>query len=139
MFVLDTSVLSELMQADPEPNVIRWLDQQPAESVCATTVTVFEVRYGLEILPNSRKRKKLEDLFERVLKEGLEQRVLSCDAAAAQCATVLAAKRHKSGRVIDFRDTLIAGIAISRRAKMVTRNIRHFRDLNIEIINPWTA
>jgi toxin FitB len=139
MLVLDTNVLSALMQADPDPNVIHWLDQQAAESIWTTTITVFEVRYGLEILPNSKRRKKLEDLFEQVLQEGLEHRVLSFDTAAAQCTTVLAAKRHKAGRVVNFRDTLIAGIVVSRRAKIVTRNIRHFSDLDIEVINPWAA
>ena len=137
MLVLDTNVLSALMQADPELNVIRWLDQQPTESVWTTTVTVFEVRYGIEILPSSKRRKKLEDLFERVLLKGLEHRILSFDATAAQYASVIAAKRQKTGRVVDFRDTLIAGIAVARGAKIVTRNSRHFDDLDIEVINPW--
>jgi predicted nucleic acid-binding protein len=137
MLVLDTNVLSALMQAQPERNVIRWLDQQPAESVWTTTITVFEIQYGLQILPNSKRRKSLEDLFERVLQEGLGQRVLSFDASAAKCAAILAAYRHKRGRIVDFRDTLIAGIAVARRAKIITRNTRHFDDLDIEIINPW--
>jgi len=137
MLVLDTNVLSVLMQTEPDSSIIHWLDQQPAESVWTTTITVFEVRYGLEILPNSKRRKKLEDLFERVLQEGFSQRVLSFDVSAARCAAVLAAKRHKTGRIVDFRDTLIAGIAIARRAKIITRNTRHFDDLDIEVIDPW--
>jgi len=137
MLVLDTNVLSALMQAEPERSVIRWLDLQPAESVWTTTITVFEIQYGLEILPKSKRRKRLEDLFERVLQEGLGQRVLSFDASAAQCAAILAAKRHRTGHVVDFRDTLIAGIAIARRAKIITRNTRHFDDLDIDVINPW--
>ena len=55
------------MQTEPEYNVIKWFDRQPAESVWTTTVTIFEVRYGLEILPDGKRRKKLEELFERVL------------------------------------------------------------------------
>jgi len=67
MLILDTNVLSALMQTEPEYNVIKWFDRQPAESVWTTTVTIFEVRYGLEILPDGKRRKKLEELFERVL------------------------------------------------------------------------
>jgi len=137
MLILDTNVLSALMQKDPEPNVILWLDKQAAESVWTTTITVFEIRYGLEILPNSKRRKNLEDLFERVLQEGFERRVLSFDTSAAQCAAVLAAKRQKTAHIVDFRDTVIGGIAMARRAKIVTRNTRHFEDADIEIINPW--
>ena len=139
MLVLDTNVLSEMMQADPAPAVIRWLDRQPAESIWITAVTVFEIRYGLEILPNGKKRQKLENLFVRALQEGLENRVLSFDAVAAQYAASLAAARLKAGRTVDLRDTLIAGIVLARRAKIVTRNTRHFDDLGVAVINPWKS
>jgi len=137
MLILDTNILSALMQAEPEARVVQWLDAQPVESLWTTTITVFEIRYGLDMLPAGKRKKKLEDLFEQVLDEGLERRILSFDASAATCAAALAAKRHKTGRVVDFRDTLIAGIAIARRAKIITRNTRHFEDIDSEVINPW--
>jgi toxin FitB len=46
-------------------------------------------------------------------------------------------KRHKTGRRGDLRDTMIAGIAISRGAKIATRNLRHFQDLPVEVVDPW--
>jgi predicted nucleic acid-binding protein len=135
--VLDTNVLSAAMRAAPDPAVTAWFDRQPSESVWTTAVTVFEIRFGLETLPPGPRRQQLEDLFERALREGLEQRILPLDAAAARHAATLAARRQQSGRPVDFRDTLIAGIALARRAQVATRNTRHFADLDVPVIDPW--
>jgi len=65
LIILDTNVLSELMQKVPEPSVVDWLDQQPAESVWITSITLFEARLGLALLPNGRRRQALEMAFEQ--------------------------------------------------------------------------
>jgi hypothetical protein len=64
---------------------------------------------------------------------------LDFDRAAATEAAALAAARHKSGRPIDMRDIKIAGIALARRATLATRNVRHFQDLSVAVIDPWEA
>jgi hypothetical protein len=137
VIVLDTNVLSALMRTTPDQAVVAWLDRQPAESVWITSITVFEARLGLALLPSGRRRRTLESKFEQLLKEDLEHRVLDFDAAAARAAAVLAAERQRRGRVADMRDTLIAGIALTRRAALATRHVRHFGDLEIPVINPW--
>ena len=81
----------------------------------------------------------LQAAFERLLEEDLENRVLDFDSAAATEAAVLAAERQRTGRPVDMRDTQIAGIALARRATLATRNVRHFVDLNISVVDPWTA
>ncbi|MBM2810709.1 MAG: PilT protein [Chloroflexi bacterium] len=139
MIVLDTNVLSALMRAAPDNAVVAWLDGQRPESIWTTTITVFEIRFGIEILPDSRRRKQLQDLFEQVLREGLEQRILAFDAQAARDAATLAASRQKKGRAIDFRDTMIAGIVLAQRASIATRNTRHFADLEVPVIDPWVS
>ena len=137
MIILDTNVLSALMQAAPEPKVVTWLDQQPSESVWITSITVFETRLGLVLLAAGRRRQTLETAFTQLLEEDLESRVLPFDDAAAIEAAALAAQRQRAGRPVDFRDTQIAGIALARRATLVTRNVRHFADLAIQVVNPW--
>ena len=139
MIILDTNVLSALMRQTPEASVVSWLDRQPAESVWITSVTLFEARLGLALLPKGRRRQALEAAFARLLKDDLEDRVLDFDSAAATEAALLAAERQKSGRPVDMRDTQIAGIAVARRATLATRNARHFRDLKVPVINPWQA
>ena len=137
MIILDTNVLGALMRTVPDAAVLEWLDRQPADSVWITSITLFETRFGLALLPAGRRRQVLEAAFDDLLREDLENRVLDFDSAAATAAASLAAARQKSGRPVDMRDTQIAGIVLARRATLATRNIRHFVDLKISIIDPW--
>jgi predicted nucleic acid-binding protein len=139
MIILDTNVLSALMRTTPEAPVVAWLDRQPAESVWITSITLFEARLGLGLLPTGRRRQTLESAFARLLKDDLENRVLDFDSAAATEAASIAAERQKAGRPVDMRDTQIAGIALARRATLATRNVRHFGDLKVPIVDPWVA
>ena len=137
MIILDTNVLSALMRSAPNAAVIDWLDEQPSESIWITSVTEFESRFGLALLPESKLRLALEAAFTQLPKEDLENRVLPFDSAAAEQATLLAARRQQVGQPVDMRDTQIAGIALSRRATLATRNVRHFADLNVPVVNSW--
>jgi predicted nucleic acid-binding protein len=139
MIILDTNVLSALMRTAPEARVVAWLDRQPAESVWITSITLFEAHLGLALLPTGRRRKTLETAFAQLLKEDLENRVLDFDSAAATEAASLAAERQKAGRPVDMRDTQIAGIALARHATLATRNVRHFVDLRVPVVDPWVA
>ena len=137
MTILDTNVLSALMRTNPEAVVVDWLDRQPADSVWLSSITVFETRFGLALLPKGRRRSGLERAFESVLTDDLANRVLDFDSVAAATAAQLAADRQKAGRAVDLRDTLIAGIALARRATIATRNTKHFEGLDVPVINPW--
>jgi predicted nucleic acid-binding protein len=137
VIILDTNVLGALMHTVPDPKVVAWLDRQPAESVWITSITLFETRFGLALLPLGRRRQALESAFDQLLNEDLENRVLDFDSVAATAAASLAAARQKRGQSVDMRDTQIAGIALARHATLATRNARHFADLKISIINPW--
>ena len=139
MIVLDTNIVSAMMRPDSVPAVLTWLDTQPTESIWTTTVTLFEIRFGLAVLPPGKRRTALELTFERILKEGFEHRVLDFDAAAALVAADLMADVRASGRGIELRDLQIAGIVASRRATLVTRNTRHFNDAGINLIDPCGA
>jgi predicted nucleic acid-binding protein len=139
VIILDTNVLSALMRTAPDPPVVAWLDRQPAESVWITSITLFEVRLGLALLPLGRRRRAIEAAFTRLLEDDLEHRVLDFDAAAATPAASLAADRQRAGRPADMRDTQIAGIALARHAMLATRNVRHFADLKVPVVDPWTA
>lgn len=137
MILLDTNVLSALMLDKPDTAVLRWLDSLDPASVWTTTITVFEIRFGLSRRDAGRKTDRLEKAFAALIADDLEGRVASLDPAAAQAAGLFAARRAAAGKPVDFRDTLIAGIAIANRAKLATRNVRHFADLDTGIIDPW--
>lgn len=137
VILLDTNVLSALMQREPDQKVVAWLDEQPSESVWTTAITVFEVRMGLELLARGRRRSHLEAQFDRLLAEDLGGRVQLFDRAAAHAAGTIAASRQRAGRTVEIRDVQIAGIADARKATLATRNLRHFEGLGIGLVNPW--
>jgi predicted nucleic acid-binding protein len=137
MIILDTNVLSALMKQQPDAQVVAWLDQQPAESVWLNSITLFEARYGLALLASGQPRSLLQERFEALLQDDLQNRVLPFDANAALQAAQLAADRKARGCPVDMRDTFIAGIARARRATLATRNVRHFDDLSVPVVNPW--
>lgn len=137
MILLDTNVLSALMRRDADPAVVAWLDGQPPESIWTTAITLFEVRFGLDLLADGRRRRRLEAAFAKALQEDFEGRVLSFDPAAAVAATALAARRRRAGRPVEIRDVQIAGIAAARKATLATRNTRHFDGLGVALVNPW--
>lgn len=139
MIILDTNVLSTLMNRRTDAVVVAWLDRQPAESIWITSITVFEARFGLALLPDGRRRQSLEAAFEQILEADLDNRVLDFDSAAAAAAAALAADRQRAGKPVDMRDTQIAGIAVARRATLATRNVRHFADLQVLVVDPWGA
>jgi predicted nucleic acid-binding protein len=139
MILLDTNVLSSLMQVTPDQTVAKWMDQQPANSLWTTSITVMEIRAGLLAMPISRRRDALSQAFARLLEERLQGRVASFDVAAAEQAAELMAQRKLRGQPRDWRDTMIAGIAQASRATFATRNSNHFEDLSVPVVNPWTA
>ena len=96
MIVLDTSVLPELMRSRPDAAVLDWLDRQASQAVWITSITLFECRFGLALLPDGRRRNTLEAAFADVLSQDLEDRVLPFVVvdAAAQAATLAAARQR---------------------------------------------
>lgn len=137
MIVLDTNVLSALMQRRPDPQVIGWLDGLPAESIWLTTITVFEIRFGIEILAAGRKRQRIEMAFENSLVEDFGQRVLAFDQPAAHAAARIAANLRSLGRRPEIRDVEIAGIVSTRKATLATRNTKLFESTGLPLVDPW--
>jgi len=139
MIFLDTNVISEIMRPQPDPEILLWLDRQPVFSIWTTTVNIFEIRFGLQSMPTGRKRSTLIALLDRWLDEVVQERIASFDPAAARLAANLAAERKASGRPGEVRDTMIAGIVLASRAKLATRNVKHFEDIATSVMNPWEA
>jgi toxin FitB len=137
MIILDTNVLSALITERIDPHVIAWLDRQPWESMWTSSISVLEIRFGLETMAEGRRRTSRLVEFGRLIDEDLGQRIAVFDRSAAEVAADLMARRKKAGVPREIRDTMIAGIALSRRAGLATRNVRDFADTGIDVINPW--
>ncbi|WP_299616434.1 type II toxin-antitoxin system VapC family toxin [uncultured Tateyamaria sp.] len=139
MIILDTNVISELLRPAPEPMVEHWLSAQDGLNVYLTSISEAELRYGLAIMGNGKRRAALVDAVDRILREDLAGRILPFDSAAAQSYATIAAARRSAGRPIAQADCQIASIAHTRGATVATRNTPDFEGCEIDLINPWTA
>jgi predicted nucleic acid-binding protein len=137
MILLDTNVISAMMRLADEPVVEQWLNMQPIESVWTTSITVFEVRFGLALMARGRHRDRLEGAFARAIHDVLGERVLPFDRGAAEAAAEIAVRQKRAGRPVEIRDVQIAAVAAARKATLATRNTRHFEIAGIALVNPW--
>jgi predicted nucleic acid-binding protein len=137
MIILDTNVLSAAMSADAI--VAAWLNRQSRTSVWTTAITILEIRFGLETMPSGRRKSEREAAFGSVLADKLEGRILALDENAALQTVLVMAIRHRAGRPRELRDSMIAGIALAQRATLATRNVRHFDDLAVPVLDPWSV
>ncbi|MGE4482449.1 type II toxin-antitoxin system VapC family toxin [Acidocella sp.] len=137
MILLDTNVLSELMRPSPAPAVETWVSAQPAAGIFISAITEAELRYGLALLPDGQRRRRLLVQAQAMLAEDFAGRILPFDSAAAEAYAPIAAARRLAGRPISQADAQIAAIAASRGAALATRNVMDFTDCGITILDPW--
>lgn len=137
MIILDTNVVSEVMRATPAPAVVTWLNEQDAALLFLTAITIGEIRFGLRVLPEGKRRRSLEEGFERILGEAFAGRILAFDEAAAHCYGEVMGRRKEIGRPLDILDAQIASIARSNGYSVATRNVQDFVECGVEIINPF--
>lgn len=137
MIILDTNVLSAIMRAKPETTVVDWLNRYDLDSLWLTAISMMEIQYGINLLPEGRKRNHLQDAFNLMLLKSFRTRILEFDDNAALMAADIAATQKRSGHNGTVQDIQIAGIALSRKAAIATRNIKDFQHPDLEIINPW--
>jgi toxin FitB len=137
MIILDTNVLSALMQTNPDRAVFVWLDRQPRISIWTTAITVHEIQRGIQVLPLGKRRSRLGEEFDRLVLLLLAGRVASFDSVAAHKSATLVASREMSGKNFDVEDGMIAGIVLAQNATLATRNTKHFDDLLGKVVNPW--
>jgi predicted nucleic acid-binding protein len=137
MIVLDTNVLSELLRPAPETRVMVWLDAQPRASMFTSAVTQGEILYGIRLIYEGQRRKKLWEAAIAIFAEDFLGRVLSFDGEAANHYADIGASRRAAGRPISQFDAVIAAITRSRGAILATRNAKDFEGCDIVVINPW--
>ena len=139
MIILDTNVLSELIKPAPDPNVVHWIGQKPVASLFTSTITQAEIFYGVALMPDSDRKKLLQETVSRMFDELFAGRVLPFDAEAAFNYACIASDRRQTGRPISQFDAQIAAIVRSREGKLATRNAADFEGCGIAVINPWVV
>jgi predicted nucleic acid-binding protein len=139
MFLLDTNVLSAMMRREPPREVAAWVSAQPPELLFTAAVCQAEILAGIAILPAGRRRRELEAAARAMFIEDFEQRVLAFDMPAATAYAEVFAARRRAGRPAATVDLMIAAIARSHRAEVVTRDVADFAGCGVAVVNPWSA
>jgi predicted nucleic acid-binding protein len=139
MILLDTNVLSELMSAEPNEQVIRWVDAQYSARLHICAITRAEIELGIRLLPEGRRKKQLAGAATEMFSD-FSGRCLSFDESAAVEYAKLVKQRRDKGRPIGVEDGQIAAIAMANRLALATRNVKDFEEISeLNIINPWFA
>ena len=138
-YLLDANVVSEMMRPVPEPAVATCLDLHAAEGLGLAMITVWEILNGIGKLPAGRRRDGLEDRFRGVIDDYFAERLIDWTADDAEaCARVMETKRRRGEPLDDhLPDAVLAGVAVTRGLKVITRNAAEFRNTGAETINPW--
>ncbi len=139
MIILDTNVVSELMRKRPDETVLDWLRKQSSAQLRLTALTVAEIRRGIGLLPNSRRKTGLEHAFETFLARGFEERILPFTENTARVYAPIYNARVRAGLGVGELDLLIAAIAREYDARLATRNTADFESCGLRLINPWLS
>jgi len=137
MILLDTNVVSEVLQGSQDSGVRTWFNRQRIEDLFLCTPVLAELRFGIERLPAGRRRSGLENVireFERIV---LPNHVLPLDRDCAYAYGRAMAYRQQIGRPISVMDALIASVAIVTGASLATRDVAGFDHLGLDLVNPF--
>lgn len=136
MIVLDTNVVSEAMRPQPDPNVLAWLNAQPAEALYLTSMTFAELLFGISVLPLGARKDHVERALDALL-AGFVGRILPFDAEAARRYAAMASVAKELGRTLPLNDGYLAATASANGFAVATRNTKDFAVTTVALINPW--
>jgi toxin FitB len=138
-FLLDTNVLSEARRLEPNRGVLEWLDKIDEDRAFISVVSLAEIRRGVALMENGRRRVALADWLSRDLPDRFAGRVLPVDEPTAFAWGDLMAEAKRRGSGLASMDGLLAATALAHDLTLATRNIRDFRNLGIELYDPWSS
>ena len=135
-FLVDTCALSELVRPRPYRRVVDWFEAVPQEALFISTLTLGEIRKGVELLPDGRRRSRITAWLEVQLPAWFEDRVLAIDTGIADEWGRMMARIE---RPVPAIDGLMAATALRHRLTVVTRNVRDFEVTGADLLDPWNA
>jgi toxin FitB len=138
MIVVDSNVVSELMRPRPAPLVRQWILDHADRDLVTTAITVAEIGYGIEGLPDGKRKRQLKDAADTVFTTFGAQ-VLPFGVESARHYAAIVAGRDRAGRPIDGFDAQIAAICRANGSSLATRNTEDFVDVGVDLIDPWRA
>ena len=138
-FLLDTNVVSEWKKPVPDPSVIAWLANVDEDRTFLSVITLAELRYGIDRLPDGKRRSLLDHWLTHDLPTRFESRILPVGPAIADAWGILIARRAALGRPISAMDAFMAATAQVHGLTLVARNVSDFEASVASIVNPWAG
>ena len=138
MILFDTNLISEAIKPECDPRVRDWLKTVDYREPCTTAINLLEVRSGIAILPEGRKKTGLHQLTEAYVAAVFADRLLPFDSSCATAFAHIHAEMKRLGRAISFADCQIAAIALVADCPVASRDVAPFRNAGLRVINPWT-
>ena len=139
MFLLDTNVISEWVRPAPHASVVRWLRETDEHRTFLSVASFAEIRHGIERMAHGRRRNLLASWLMNELPLRFSGRIISVDLRIAELWGVLIAQAQQAGIALGAMDGFFAATAKAHSLTLVTRNVPHFRALDIPLFDPWTA
>ena len=137
MILLDTNVISETQRREPDARVLDWIDAQALETLYLSVITVAELRAGVALIPDGKRRDSLHENLEKRILPMFANRVLSFDMACTKAYAALMAKSRAAGLAVETADAFIAAVALANGFAVATRDTPPFKVAGLEVINPW--
>jgi predicted nucleic acid-binding protein len=138
-WLLDTNVLSELRRPQPNRKVLAFVASQPLELLYVSSVTLAEIRFGIELIADASRRAELNDWLAHRVRPMFEQRVLAVSEDVMLKWRLLVEDGRKLGHTFSQPDLIIAATALHHGLTLVSRDVGDFKMVRLPVLNPWTG
>jgi predicted nucleic acid-binding protein len=138
-WLLDTNVLSELRRPRPEPKVVAFVAGQPLDSLFISSVTLAEIRFGIELVAEAGRRAELIDWLTHKVRPMFDQRVLQVTEDVMLKWRLLVEDGRKAGHTFSQPDLIIAATALEHGLTVVSRDTADHERARATVLNPWTG
>jgi len=136
-YLLDTNVISELVKKEPNPGVLRWIDERDESSLFLSVITFGELQKGISKLSDKDRAERLQTWIDQDLSSRFEGRILSLDMDILVTWGIIQGQSEKNGTPLPVMDSLIAATAITRNLTVVSRNLYDIERCQASVYNPW--
>jgi toxin FitB len=138
-WLLDTNVLSELHRPRPEPKVIAFVAAQPLDGLFISSVTLAEIRFGIELVDDAGRRAVLNDWLAHKMRPMFDQRVLPVTEDVMLKWRLLVEDGRKAGHTFSQPDLIIAATALEYGLTVVSRDTTDYERAGVPVLNPWSV
>jgi predicted nucleic acid-binding protein len=138
-WLLDTNVLSELRRPKPEPKVLAFVSAQPLDRLYISTVTLAEIRFGIELVSDAGRRAEVNEWLMHKVRPMFDERILAISEDVMFKWRLLVEEGCKVGQTFSQPDLIIAATALHFGLTVVSRDTKDYVRARVPVFNPWAG